>query len=62
MTQISPKLIKELQKLLKEETGRDYSDVEAQEAGLSIMRFVLAKERRKKKLKAEPRLTKRSMD
>lgn len=47
MTRISPELIEELQKLLKEQTGKDYSDEEAQEAGLAIMRFVLAKEQRK---------------
>jgi hypothetical protein len=41
---ISPERIKELQKLLKEQTGKDYSDEEAQEAGLAIIRFVLAKE------------------
>jgi hypothetical protein len=35
MSRISPKRIKELQKLLKEQTGRDYTDEEAQEAGLS---------------------------
>jgi hypothetical protein len=44
---ISPKHIKALQKLLKEQTGKDYSDEEAQEAGLAIMRFVYAKELRK---------------
>lgn len=50
---ISPELIKELQKLLKEQTGKDYSDEEAQEAGLSIMRFVIAKEQRKQQLQME---------
>jgi hypothetical protein len=44
---ISPERIKELQKLLKEQTGKDYSDEEAQEAGLAIIRFVMAKEARK---------------
>jgi hypothetical protein len=44
---ISPKRIKELQKLLKEQTGKDYTDEEAQEAGLAIMRFVYVKELRK---------------
>ena len=47
---LSPKQIKELQKLLKEQTGKDYTDEEAQEAGLSIMRFVYAKELRKREL------------
>lgn len=45
---ISSERIKELQKLLKEQTGKDYSDEEAQEAGLAILRFVMAKESRKK--------------
>jgi len=39
MTRISPERIKELQKLLKEQTGKDYSSEEAQEAGLAIMRY-----------------------
>lgn len=41
---LSQERIKELQKLLKEQTGRDYTDEEAQEAGLAIIRFVIAKE------------------
>lgn len=53
MSRISPKRIKELQKLLKEQTGRDYTDEEAQKAGLSIMRFVVAKEKRKQELQKE---------
>lgn len=44
---ITQKHIKELQKLLKEQTGKDYTDEEAQEAGLAIIRFVIAKEQRK---------------
>jgi hypothetical protein len=39
--------IKELQKLLKEQTGKDYTDEDAQEAGIAIIRFVIAKETRK---------------
>jgi hypothetical protein len=50
MARISPNRIKELQKLLKEQTGKDYTDEEAQEAGLAIIRFVLAKEQRKHEL------------
>lgn len=50
MVRISPERIKELQKLLKEQTGKDYSDEEAQEAGLAIMRFVVVKERRRQEL------------
>jgi hypothetical protein len=43
---LSNKRIKALQVLLKEQTGYDYSDEEAHRAGLAIMRFVLAKEKR----------------
>lgn len=58
MVRISPEHIKKLQKLLKEQTGKDYSDEEAQEAGLAIMRFVLAKEQRRQDLaKQQPKLT-----
>lgn len=46
MVRISPERIKELQKLLKEQTGKDYRDEEAQEAGMAIMRFVIAKAQR----------------
>lgn len=53
MTRISPERIKELQKLLKEQTGKDYSSEEAQEAGLAIIRFVIAKERRRQQLRSE---------
>lgn len=58
MVRISPERIKELQRLLKEQTGKDYSDEEAQEAGLAIMRFVVAKEQRRQELsKQQPKLT-----
>jgi hypothetical protein len=50
MVRISPERIKELQALLKEQTGRNYSDEEAQEAGLAIIRFVVAKEQRRQEL------------
>ena len=50
MVRISPERIKELQKLLKEQTGKDYTDEEAQEAGLNIMRFVAVKEQRRQEL------------
>ncbi len=50
MVRISPERIKKLQKLLKEQTGEDYSDEEAQQAGLAIMRFVIAKEQRRQDL------------
>ena len=48
---LSPKQIKELQNLLKGQTGKDYTDEEAQQAGLSIMRFVLVKMKRELELK-----------
>jgi hypothetical protein len=50
MVRISPERLQELKKLLKEQTGKDYSDEEAQEAGLAIMRFVVVKENRRKEL------------
>jgi len=49
---ISPQRIKVSQKLLKEQTGKDYSDEEAQQAGLAIVLFVIAKERQNNKLKS----------
>jgi len=57
MVRISPERIKELQKLLKEQTGKEYSDEEAQEAGLAIIRFVIAKERRRQELSKQQRAT-----
>jgi len=50
MVRISSERVKELQKLLKEQTGKDYTDEEAQEAGLAIMRFVVSKEQRRQEL------------
>lgn len=50
MARISPERIIELQKLLKKQTGKDYTDEEAQEAGLAILRFVVAKEQRRQEL------------
>lgn len=43
---ISDNKINELRKLLKEQTGKDFTAEEAQTAGLAIVRFVLAKHRR----------------
>lgn len=43
---LSHKQIKELQALLNEQFGLMYTDEQAQQAGLAIMRFVIAKERR----------------
>ena len=45
---LSNERIKALQKLLKDQTGRDYSNEQTQEAGLAIMRFVLAQEGQKR--------------
>lgn len=42
----SDERIKELQTILKEEFGLDYTDEQAQEAGIAIIRFVLAKTQR----------------
>lgn len=47
---LSSERIKTLQALLKEEFGLDYSDEQAQEAGLAIMRFVIAKTQRENEL------------
>jgi hypothetical protein len=49
---LSDERIKELKRLIKQEFGLDYTDEQAQEAGLAIMRFVLAKEQRKKELRS----------
>jgi hypothetical protein len=48
---LSKERILALQVLLKELTGRDYSDEQAQEAGLAIMRFLIAKAQRKQELR-----------
>jgi hypothetical protein len=47
---LKPERVIALKELLKE-LGLDYSDEETQQAGLAIMRFVLAKETRKRQLK-----------
>jgi hypothetical protein len=51
---LSPEHIKKLQKILKEQLGLDYTDEQTQEAGMAIMRFVLAKEQRKREIDTEP--------
>ncbi len=51
---LSEERIKELQRLLKEQTGKDYTSEEAQQAGLAIVRFVIAKEQRAQELKSKP--------
>lgn len=47
VARISNKRLRELKQLLKKQTGKDYSDEEAQEAGMAIIRFVITKEQRK---------------
>lgn len=47
---LSHKQIKELQALLLEMTGKEYSPEEAQTAGLAVIRFVSAKELQKHQL------------
>lgn len=44
---LSSERIKSLQNLLKELYGLEYTDEQAQEAGMDIMRFVIAKAQRK---------------
>ena len=46
----SDKQISELQAILLEVTGKEYTPEEAQTAGLAIMRFVYVKELRKHQL------------
>lgn len=48
---LSNKQIKKLQKLLKDELGLDYTHEQAQDAGLAIIRFVVAKRHRSKAAK-----------
>lgn len=45
---ISPEQILALQAILREDFALDFSDEKAQEAGLAIMRFVIAKRLREK--------------
>lgn len=47
---LSDERIKELKVLLKELYGLDYTDEQAQEASLAIMRFVIAKTQRQREL------------
>ena len=57
MVRISPEHLKKLQKLPKEQTGKDYTDEEAQQAGLNIMRFVVVKEQRRQELDKQQKPT-----
>jgi len=50
MMRFSDERIKELQRLLKELYGLDYTAEQAQEAGHAILRFVLAKTQRQQQL------------
>jgi hypothetical protein len=47
---LSDERIKALQPLLSELCGLDYSDEQAQEAGMAIMRFVAVKAQRQQEL------------
>jgi len=47
---LSDERIRSLQALLKEQTGRDYTQEQAQEAGMAIIRFVIIKAQRKREL------------
>jgi hypothetical protein len=47
---LSNERIKALQALLKELYGLDYTDEQAQEAGMAIMRFMVVKTLRQKEL------------
>lgn len=57
MARINKQQIQKLKKLLKEQTGKDYTDEEAQEAGLAIIRFVAVKEIRKVELATKNKTT-----
>lgn len=48
---LSSERIKSLQALLKKLYGLDYTDEQAQEAGVAIMRFVTAKAQRQQQLR-----------
>lgn len=50
---LSSERIKSLQVILKEMAGKDYTDEQAREAGIAIMRFVVAKVQRKYELENE---------
>jgi len=47
---LSEERIKELQTLLKEEFNLDYTDEQAQEAGMAMIRFLIAKAQRRQEL------------
>lgn len=51
----SPERIKELQRLLKEHCGVEYSEEQAQQAGIAIVRFIVVKERRRQELAKQGR-------
>jgi hypothetical protein len=50
---LSDERIKSLQELLKEYYGLKYSTEQAQDAGLAIMRFVLAKQQRAQEIRKD---------
>ncbi len=47
---LSSEQVSSLKVILKEHCGLDYTDEQAQEAGLAIMRFVAVKSRREQEL------------
>jgi len=47
---LSEKHIKSLQPLLKDLCGLEFTDEQAQEAGMAIMRFVIVKAQRRREL------------
>lgn len=47
---LSPERIEALKPLLKKYCGRELDDAQAQQAGIAVIRFVLAKQRRQAEL------------
>ena len=46
MSRFSPELISELQQILKDQCGREYTPEELQRIGTSVIRFMIAKRER----------------
>lgn len=57
---LSSEQVKALQLLLKDRFDLEYSDEQAQEAGLAILRFMLAKQLRARELQAISKRKERS--
>lgn len=43
MSRFSPELIRELQQILKDQCGREYTAEDLQRIGTSVIRFIIAK-------------------